>query len=140
MARRRLAERLRQFADGRITNDDLVDTIGGAADDAGWEVLLFAYGFWDDLHEHRLRGEYRLTPMQRRAFARCVLFLRSGLPYEWPKRAKGLWCAQACQEEPVSRTPPWKPYTSVLSVLPVWGRYMRESRRRREEEPHRAIK
>lgn len=131
----RLAERLRQLASGRLTNDEFEDTLpyGGGADAAAWELYHFAWMCYDDLYEHRLRGRHRLSPQQRQVFARCVLFLRSGLPYEWPKHAKWLWCRQRDKAESAPRTPWWVPDESATSVLPVFGRRWREYLSRREE-------
>jgi hypothetical protein len=143
IARQRLAERLRQLASGRITNDEFDNNAcrgsGETPDGAAWEVYRFAWCFYDDLYQHRLRGRNRLSPMQRRAFARCVLFLRTELPYEWPKRAKWLWCGQRCKQEPAARLPWWKPDESVFGGL-VWARRVREWRRRREMEHDRLVK
>ena len=134
-ARHQLAERLRQLASGFLTNDEFEDGVPSATDHAVREVYRFAWGFYDDFHKHRLRGPHRLSPLQRRVFARCVLFLRSGLPYEWPKSAKWLWCEQVVS--PAERRPWWKPDDSVLDEVPFWGS---RRRRRREEELDPAIK
>ncbi len=83
--RNRMAELLRQLASGRITNDQFEDSLPARMADAEWAVFHAAWCCFDDFHEHRLRGAHRLTPLERQLFARCVLFLRSGIPYEWPK-------------------------------------------------------
>ena len=117
-ARRRTAELLRQFAAGRLTNDQFEDAIPHSRDRAVREMFLFAWGFYDDLFEHRLRGRRRLSPEQRRVFARCCLFLHSGLPYQWPRRAKWLWCPQQRRRDP--RDPWWKPDETVLETMPFF--------------------
>jgi len=133
-ARRRLAETMRHLASGLLTNDQFEDGQNSGGDRATREIFWFAWGFYDDLHEHRLRGRHRLSPLQRRAFARCVLFLLSGLPYEWDRRARHLWCRQRCRED----VPWWKPDESVFGGLPqripvvrAWGRRLEELRDRR---------
>lgn len=90
-ARSRLAEASRWLVSGRITNyqyDDCVLYDGGllaSSDPAIREI--YSKGFWptyDDLHQHRLAGRFRLSPQSRAAAARCVLFLKSDIPYDWP--------------------------------------------------------
>ena len=57
----------------------------------------------------------------------CVLFLRSGLEYRWPPRAKWLWCRQSARVESSQRLPWWVPDGSVLASIPVWGaRWLRK--------------
>lgn len=90
-ARSKLAEASRLLVSGLITNyeyDDRVyydDGVLASRDPAVREI--YNKGFWltyDDLHQHRLTGRYRLSPQGRTAAARCILFLKSGLPYGWP--------------------------------------------------------
>jgi hypothetical protein len=139
--RKRAAELVRQFASGRITNDEFEDAYQALPwDRATMEMFSFVWGFYDDLYEHRLRGRHRLSPLQRRVFARCVLFLRSELEYEWPKRAKWLWCQQRDKANPAERIPWWKPDELVLAGLPFWGRRVRELRRRMEENRDRDLR
>lgn len=138
--RRRAAELVRQLASGRLTNDQFEDALPVLSRDSSFEIFRFAWSFYDGLYEHRMRGRHRLSPLQKRVFARCVLFLRSGLPYEWPRRAKWIWCDQLHKEEPAARLPWWKPDETVLAGLPVWGRRVREWRRRREEDRDRRVK
>ena len=85
--RDKLAELLRHFAAGRITNDQWDDAalpLVKTEDPA----LLTAWGqMWhtyDDLHEHRLTGKHELPDEWRKLVARLILFLYSDLPYEWP--------------------------------------------------------
>jgi len=96
-ARRQFAEALRQLASGLITNDRFdsayagIRTDDGAAMHAIEQIHEFAWSFYHDLYPHQLRGKHRLSPLQRRVFARCVLFLHTDLAYEWPSNAKWLW-------------------------------------------------
>ncbi|MBX3360898.1 MAG: hypothetical protein KF705_05570 [Phycisphaeraceae bacterium] len=78
-----MAESLRRLASGCITNDQFEDALPAGMGDGEWAVFHAAWHCYDDFHEHRLRGAHRLTRLERQLFARCVLFLRSGLPYEW---------------------------------------------------------
>ena len=95
-ARAQLAEAMRQLASGLITNDEFERRVPkpDSDDPTVLELYRFAWGFYDDLYPHRMRGRHRLSKLQRRVFARCVLFLRSGLPYEYSSDAKWLWARQ----------------------------------------------
>lgn len=135
-ARRRLAELIRQLASGRLTNDEFEKASPRFVDRAVVEIYEFAWSFYDDLYEHRLLARHRLSPLQRRVFALCVLFLRSDHPYEWPKRAKWLWCRQSLP----SSVPWWKPDVAAAAMLPAWGRRARQWRRRLEAEEDRRIR
>lgn len=91
--RNRMGELLRQLASGRITNDQFEDGLDMDFDANTQPIFRAAWLFYDDLHTHRLKGTHRLTPLERQLFARCVLFLRSGRPYEWasePRSRSGL--------------------------------------------------
>lgn len=90
VARTRLAELARQLAVGHISNFQLEDALPRSAEKALHDVWYF--GLWplyDDLHEHKLVREHKLTAEGRDWVARIVLFLRSGMPYRWP-RSTGL--------------------------------------------------
>jgi hypothetical protein len=81
------AELLRHFAVGRLTNDqyeDAAEAYLGSADLALRELWWVMWPTYDDLHEHRLTGKWKLPPEGRTTVARMVLFLHSDLPYEWP--------------------------------------------------------
>lgn len=76
--RRRYARLVREFSRGAITNDeyeDRVDEITGR-DTAVWHIHSRLMWFlYDDLHEHRLRGDHRITRPIRKEIARALLFL-----------------------------------------------------------------
>ena len=82
-----LAEQLRRLASGRLTNaefdgvrlDRSEDEALVAIGDAGWSL-------YDDFFLYRLRGRRALKRESLDAVARCILFLDSDLPYEWPAR------------------------------------------------------
>lgn len=142
-ARRALAEAIRQLASGTITQDQFEDRYCALADTGhtGDEMFEFAWSFYDDFYTHRLRGSHRLSRSQRRVFARCVLFLRSGIDYQWPKRAKWLWCKQSAKVEPSQRLPWWKPDADVISSIPIIGWiWAKRLRNRIEEEADRLLK
>jgi hypothetical protein len=80
-ARIKLATALRRLATRRTTNRQFeaeVDVI--ARSDTVVRAILEECWYWyDDLSEHKLR----LAPEARRLFARCYVFLRSSLEYEY---------------------------------------------------------
>lgn len=143
IARRQLAEAMRELASGTITNDQFEDRWWEIRDAgrAGDEMFEFAWSFYDDMYTHRLRGSHRLSPLQRRVWANCILFLRSGLDYQWPDRAKWLWCKQSAKTEPSQRLPWWKPDAAAINAIPVigwiWGKRVRD---RNEAEAERLLK
>lgn len=131
-ARNRLAEAVRQLASGAITNDQFEDRYCalGNADHASDEIFEFAYSFYDDFYTHRLRGSHRPSRLQRRVWANCVLFLRTDIEYQWPRRAKWIWCKQSAKTEPTQRLPWWKPDAAAIQFIPIvgwlWGKRARE--------------
>ena len=108
-----LAEHLRHLASGRLTNaefdgvrlDHAEDEALVAIGDAGWSL-------YDDFFVYRLRGGRSLKAQSREAVARCILFLDSDLPYEWPPRRPTL--------------------KSILGTLLTFGVWLRDDRRRWE--------
>jgi len=142
-ARRHLAQAMRQLASGTITNDQFEDRWCAIADTSrtGDELFEFAWSFYDDFYTHRLRGSHCLSPLQRRVWANCILFLRSGLDYQWPTRAKWLWCKQSTKTEPSQRLPWWKPDAAAIQFIPIigwfWGKRLRD---RFEAEADRLLK
>lgn len=89
-ARRSLSQDLRRLITGRMTNDAFDDvyyeTYGDSHDRVVREIANFAYSLYSsDLPwPYHLRDRYAVDKPTRSAAARCVLFLRSGLAYEWP--------------------------------------------------------
>lgn len=90
-----MGEALRQLASGLLTNDEFENRYAAfPRREEIDELYLFAWANYDDIYTHRLRGRHRLSKLQRQVFARCVLFLRSGLPYQYDHKAKWLWARQ----------------------------------------------
>ena len=91
IARNNLAERLRQLASGSITNFEFERRGGGRSDDPAIRAIEFEFAWthYDDFHEHRLDGRFKLTDRQRCDFARAVVFLKSDLEYRWPSASIG---------------------------------------------------
>lgn len=84
-ARIKAAELLRHLAAGLITNDQYENRQPPSSDPTIHQI--FFYGGWplySDLYEHRLVGKEALSKKVKHEVARGILFLRSGLPYEWP--------------------------------------------------------
>jgi hypothetical protein len=80
-----LAARLRALVAGNITNDAYErDLPIQSADPAIAEIIWEAWNLYDDFSTHRLRGPWRVKPQDRTVVARCILFLKSDVPYEWP--------------------------------------------------------
>jgi hypothetical protein len=85
--RRKAAEVYRHFAAGLLTNDQMENSLPHSAE-PGLHDIFFC-GIWplyDDLHEHKLTGDYHLTAEGREHVARIILFLHNERPYRWPLR------------------------------------------------------
>jgi hypothetical protein len=85
-ARRHLAALARRLAAGGITNEQFEDRQRRSKEHALHDIYF--YGLWplyDDFVEHKLVGKWALTPEGRTWVARIVLFLHSGLPYQYPR-------------------------------------------------------
>lgn len=88
--RKSLSQEVRRLVTGRMTNDDFDDVYYrsyiSAGDRAISEIALSCYCLYnsDLMFPYRLRGSYAVDEGTRVAVARSVLFLRSGLEYEWP--------------------------------------------------------
>ena len=90
LARSRLAQSTRWLVGARITNYQFDDAIPRSHDPAIREIYgQFLWLLYCDLREHRLSGHDKLESAQRDAAVRCVLFLKSGLPYLWPVLSQG---------------------------------------------------
>lgn len=84
-ARAILAESTRWLLGARITNYEFDDSIPKTGDPAIREIYgQFLWLLYCDLREHRLTGPDELSHTHRDAAQRCIVFLKSGLPYAWP--------------------------------------------------------
>jgi len=95
-SRDRLAENLRHFAAGLITNDEYEDRIlesRRTGDKAIEEIFHQVWYCYDDLSEHRLTGRHSLTMEGRKTLARLTLFLKSDIEYEGPILSLPGWCS-----------------------------------------------
>lgn len=86
-ARNDLAENIAHLVAGVISNDKFEDRVHFKSMDPAIRGVFFGgpWGLYSDLCEHRLNGVDKLPDALRKEAARWILFLRSDLPYEWPK-------------------------------------------------------
>ena len=83
-SRKIASQLLRDFISGKISNDTFEARQPITHDRAIHAIWDTAWVFYHDGKEHRLEGQYRLPPEQRKACVRWILFLQSDLLYEWP--------------------------------------------------------
>jgi len=81
-ARRVASQLLRDFFDGKITNDEYNDQFPDSSADSGLQVVYRRIWIsYSDLHSHYLdRGA--LSQEDHALFGRCIAFLRTDLEYE----------------------------------------------------------
>jgi hypothetical protein len=101
--RQALALNLRHLSVGLISNDDFESNVADTVSD-GWlpeqyhrskkaknddaaiaPILELSWGLYSDLKSHKLKGKDKLTDETLRIIARCILFLRADLEYQWPQ-------------------------------------------------------
>ncbi|MDR2690346.1 MAG: hypothetical protein LBB76_11400 [Azoarcus sp.] len=85
-----LAQALRHYVAGLITNDDLDDIVVTVLCDARSDrgvvaVAEMAWTLYDDLHKHRATGKHALDKEGRHEVARWIAFLYSDEEYFWPE-------------------------------------------------------
>ena len=131
-ARRAAAKLLRQFASGRMTNDEFEARWPRSDDTAVRVIGEAAWHLYDDIREYRLTGPDRLSFQARRAVARCVLFLHGDLPYEWPEasRAEKLAYAIAGLLTLGVASRFWRSRLDVADDVGVWPFFRRPDIRR----------
>ena len=84
-SRDRLAETLRHYVSGQITNDDLDDVSVDWRDRGAIAVHQMAWRLYDDNSQHKATGKHYLDRKARRQIARWILFLHSDQEYYWPE-------------------------------------------------------
>ena len=85
-ARKILSEQLRRLISGQITNDEFESVVLSVktSDTGYWAVFEQAWQLYSDLSEHKI--DTRSLPQDaEEAINRSILFLHSGLEFEWPK-------------------------------------------------------
>lgn len=84
-SRNKLAEALRHYVSGQITNDDLESVIVDWRDRGAIAVQEMVWGLYDDMTEHKATGINHLDKEARRIIARWIVFLHSDQEYIWPE-------------------------------------------------------
>ena len=84
-SRDRLAEALRHYVSGQITNDDLDSVIIDRCDRGAKAVQDAAWQLYDDMYQHKATGRHVINKEGRKIIARWVTFLYSEKEYLWPE-------------------------------------------------------
>ena len=84
-SRNRLAEALRQYVSGRITNDDLDAVRVDWRDRGAVAVKQMAWGMYSDVRTHYVGKHIPRHSDIRRIVARWIVFLHSDEEYLWPE-------------------------------------------------------
>lgn len=84
-SRDKLAEALRQYASGRITNYAFDDIDVDKRDLGAVEVKHAVWHLYDDLYEHKAVNNFYINKNARKEIARWIVFLQSDKEYIWPK-------------------------------------------------------
>ena len=85
ISRDKLAETLRQYTSGRITNDTL-DHLKINNEDYGVQAIKEASWFlYDDLYEHKAIGKNRIEKENRHEVSKWIIFLQTDEEYLWPR-------------------------------------------------------
>ena len=83
VSRDKLAETLRQYVSGRITNYTLDDLQTNNKDQGVKAISHAAWFLYDDLHEHKAVGNYKLDKENKHDISKCIVFLQSNEEYLW---------------------------------------------------------
>jgi hypothetical protein len=82
--RRKAAQLLLNFYKGRITNDQIDDAWPRVPEDRGLTQVFWAkWGLYSDLREEYISPKLRRDYTTAKPTNRCLIFLKSGLEYEW---------------------------------------------------------
>ena len=73
----------RFFIRRETTNLQYMDEFPRSQDPAVKAIMWMLWGLYDDLREHKMDGNHRLTPDILELVSRCTLFLRTEREYEW---------------------------------------------------------
>ena len=84
-ARDIVAEVLRHFISGQITNFDFEDKIPITKDPVIWAIEDCVWCFYDDFTKHKMKGNWALPQESKLQMARWLVFLYSNEEYMWPK-------------------------------------------------------
>jgi hypothetical protein len=83
-ARKVLGSALRRYAAGIASNNQLEGSIPTSDDPAIWSIVDYAWTLYGDGCEY-VDSNGGLTKTDKATIARCILFLKSELEYEYPK-------------------------------------------------------
>jgi hypothetical protein len=83
-SRDRLAQALRRYVAGRISNDDLDSVEIDWRDRGAAEVKRQAWFLYDDTRHHYAKGRYAINSDTKRIIARWIVFLHCDKEYLWP--------------------------------------------------------
>ena len=83
--RDKLAETLRHYVSGQITNDDLDDVATDSSDQGAIAVQEMTWCLYSDMYPHRAKGRHYLNKEARHIIARWIAFLYSEQEYQWPE-------------------------------------------------------
>ena len=83
-ARNQMAELLRHFISGQITNENFEENTPNSKDPIITAIWNSIWLFYDDFKEHKLKGEWALPKETKNIMARWVMFLHTNEEYSWP--------------------------------------------------------
>lgn len=83
-SRRALAQALRHYVSGQLSNDHLDEVVVSREDRGVVAVKEMAWTLYDDFRHHYAEGRHSLGQDSRREIARWILFLNTDLEYAWP--------------------------------------------------------
>jgi len=85
ISRDKLAETLRQYTSGRITNDTLDDLKINNEDYGVLAVKEASWFLYDDLYQHKAVGKNSIDKDNRHEVSKWIIFLQSDEEYLWPR-------------------------------------------------------
>ncbi|WP_292657881.1 hypothetical protein [Nitratifractor sp.] len=85
ISRDKLAETLRQYVSGRVTNDALDNLEINTKDDGVIAIKDAAWFLYDDLYQHKAIGKHRIEKDNRHEVSKWIIFLQSDEEYLWPR-------------------------------------------------------
>jgi len=89
-----LAESIRYYLGGRITNFEFMDRTDKLYRSEDKSVVEINKNFWfayDDLSEHKNEGKHLISTSDENHAKRFILFLKSDLEYEWQDLGLRVW-------------------------------------------------
>ncbi len=84
-SRKNLAEALRHYVSGQITNDDLDSVDVDTRDRGAVAVKEMAWTLYDDMDQHKAEGPHYLDGEARKEISKWIVFLHSENEYLWPE-------------------------------------------------------